>query len=386
MSCGGDGLTVGDVVGFTFSSQVKNKGGVISRNALVGLFRVITDSNGPESEIPIFVGFMTDFTLQSGILSFSAVDVINFTDNDYTSFISEEESGKEDGLYLPIGEQYKAAKALLTAYSGNEVIIPQTGAANYTTTETGWSIRELFSKCAIFDGKNYYVDHQRSSLTSQTIIAGFGDYTTSSASEHSAVAISSADIEIEMVEVADKDNITPVLEQGVTYEDYGIFQYINGQPTPAKTKKYVCPFINKNNKEICQAKALLSYTNGASFSCNEVLFSSLKNPYTHIHFSELGENQPAFYIMQATYKLSGSGLIASISGTTKSISDSEFIGQTQSDLQKRILLGVNYGYVSVHLKEGIVWDDTGVKEKNSSNEDNNKNDDKTTTKEEKDNG
>ena len=80
------------------------------------------------------------------------------------------------------------------------------------------------------------------------------------------------------------------------------------------------------------------------------------------------DNQPAVYIMQATYRLSRSGLIASVSGTTKSLTDAEFIGQNQKDLQKRIMLDVNYGYVSVNMREGIVWDDTDVKEKNSDKE------------------
>ena len=127
------------------------------------------------------------------------------------------------------------------------------------------------------------------------------------------------------------------------------------------------------------AKNILGYSNGCSFSCDNVLFSSLQPPYTQIKFLELGDSQPAFYIMQANYRLSGNGLIASISGTTKSISDAEFIGQTQKDLQKRILLDVNYGYVSVNLREGIVWDDTDVEEKNSDEESGSESDKEDTT-------
>ena len=364
MSCSGDGLTVGDVVGFSLSSQVKDKGGVIDKNAFVGLFRLVDDE-----EIPIFTGSMSTYTVQNGILSFTAEDIISFTDNEYTMYISEEESGKSDGLRLPIGEQYKAAKALLSSYSGMGIEIPNTGAANYSTLETGWNIRELFSKCGIWDGKNYYVNHNNGSLTSQVIVAEFGNYAYSSKSEHSTVAISSTDIDINCVQVSDKDNFDSVLLiQGLTYEDYGIFRFLNGEPTPAGTKSFVCPFITKTNKDSCGAKNLTGYSNGCSFSCNDILFSSLQPPYTQIHFSELGDEQPAFYIMQANYRLSGNGLIASISGTTKSISDAEFIGQTQKDLQKRILLNVNYGYVSVNLREGIVWDDTDVEEKNSDKE------------------
>lgn len=364
MSCSGDGLTVGDVVGFSLSSQVKDKGGVIVKNALVGLFRIVN-----EKEIPIFVGSMTTYTIQNGILSFTAEDIISFTDNEYTMYIDENESGKSGGLKLPIGEQYKAAQALLTVYSGMGVTIPSTGAENFYTSETGWDIRELFSKCGIWDGKNYYVNHNNGSLTSQVIVAGFGSYIYSSKSEHSTVAISSTDIDINCVQVSDKDNFNSVLLiQGLTYEDYGIFRFLNGDPTPAGTKNFVCPFITKTNKDSCGAKNLTGYSNGCSFSCNDILFNELQPPYTQIHFEELGDEQPAFYIMQANYRLSGNGLIAAVSGTTKSISDAEFIGQTQKDLQKRILLNVNYGYVSVNLREGIVWDDTDVEEKNSDEE------------------
>lgn len=368
MSCSGDGLTIGDVVGFSLSSQVKEKGGYIGKNAFVGLFRITDDG----VEIPIFTGTMSTYTLKSGILSFTAEDAISFTDNEYSMGISESESGKEGGIKLPIGEQYKAAKSLLSSYSGMGIEIPNTGAANFYTSETGWDIRELFSKCGIWDGKNYYVNHSSGSLTSQVIVAEFGNYIYSSKSEHSAVAISSTDININCVQVSDKDNFDSVLLiQGLTYEDYGIFRFLNGEPTPAGTKSFVCPFITKTNKDSCGAKNLTGYSNGCSFSCNDVLFSSLQPPYTQIHFSELGNEQPAFYIMQANYRLSGNGLIASISGTTKSISDAEFIGQTQKDLQKRILLNVNYGYVSVNLREGIVWDDTDVEEKNSDEENSN---------------
>ena len=353
MSCSGDGLTVGDVVGFSLTSQVKDKGGVIDKNAFVGLFRIA--DNGVE--IPIFTGTMSTYTLKSGILSFTAEDVISFTDNEYSMGISESESGKEGGIKLPIGEQYKAAKALLSSYSGMGIEIPNTGAANYSTSETGWDIRELFSKCGLWDGKNYYVDHNVGTLTSQVIVAGFGNYVTSGKSEHSEVAISSTDIEINCVQISDKDNFDSV-----------IFRFLNGEPTPAGTKSFVCPFITKTNKDSCGAKNILGYSNGCSFSCDNVLFSSLQPPYTQIKFLELGDSQPAFYIMQANYRLSGNGLIASISGTTKSISDAEFIGQTQKELQKRILLNVNYGYVSVNLRKGIVWDDTDVKEKNSDKE------------------
>ena len=353
MSCSGDGLTIGDVVGFSLSSQVKDKGGVIDKNAFVGLFRIA--DNG--AEIPIFTGTMSTYTLKSGILSFTAEDVISFTDNEYSMGISESESSKEGGIKLPIGEQYKAAKALLSSYSGMGIEIPNTGAANYSTSETGWDIRELFSKCGLWDGKNYYVDHNVGTLTSQVIVAGFGNYVTSGKSEHSEVAISSTDIDINCVQVSDKDNFDSV-----------IFRFLNGEPTPAGTKSFVCPFITKTNKDSCGAKNLIGYSNGCSFSCDNVLFSSLQPPYTQIKFLELGDSQPAFYIMQANYRLSGNGLIASISGTTKSISDAEFIGQTQKELQKRILLNVNYGYVSVNLRKGIVWDDTDVKEKNSDKE------------------
>ena len=356
MSCSGDGLTVGDVVGFSLSSQVKDKGGVIDKNAFVGLFRIA--DNGVE--IPIFTGTMSTYTLKSGILSFTAEDVISFTDNEYTMSLSEDETEKEGGIQLPLGEQYKTAKALLSSYSGMGIEIPNTGAANYSTSETGWDIRELFSKCGLWDGKNYYVDHNIGTLTSQVIVAGFGNYVTSGKSEHSEVAISSTDIDINCVQVSDKDNFDSV-----------IFRFLNGEPTPAGTKSFVCPFITKTNKDSCGAKNLIGYSNGCSFSCDNVLFSSLQPPYTQIKFLELGDSQPAFYIMQANYRLSGNGLIASISGTTKSISDAEFIGQTQKELQKRILLNVNYGYVSVNLRKGIVWDDTDVKEKNSDKENSN---------------
>lgn len=363
MSCSGDGIDIGDVVGFSLSSQVKDKNGVISKGAFVGLFYL-----SDETEVPIFTGVMSNYTLDRGLLSFTAVDAISFTDNEYTMSLSEAETGKEGGIQLPIGEQYKAANALLTAYTGMGITIPVPSSANMFTTDSGWSIRELFSKCAIFEGKNYYVDHSSSTLTSQTIVSRFGNYIGVSAKDHSPVAISSTDIPINCVQVSNKDNTEPILIDGLTYEDWGIFRYTNGQPTPAGTKKYVCPFITKNNKDTCGANILLSLSNGCSFSCENVRFTQLQPPYTQIGFLEMGDEQPAFYITQATYKLSGSGLIASVSGTTKLLTDAEFIGQTQKDLQKRIMLDVNYGYVSVHMREGIVWDDTDAEEQNSDEE------------------
>ena len=374
MSCSGDGIDIGDVVGFSLSSQVKDKNGVISKGAFVGLFYL-----SGKIEIPIFTGVMSNYTIDRGLLSFTAVDAISFTDNEYTMSLSEEETEKKGGIQLPIGEQYKAANALLTAYTGMGITIPIPSSANMSTTDSGWSIRELFSKCAIFEGKNYYVDHSSSTLTSQTIVSRFGNYIGVSAKDHSPVAISSTDITINCVQVSDKDNTEPILIDGLTYEDWGIFRYTNGQPTPAGTKKYVCPFITKNNKDACGAKILLSLSNGCSFSCENVLFTQLQPPYTQIEFMEMGDNQPAFYIMQATYRLSRSGLIASVSGTTKSLTDAEFIGQNQKDLQKRIMLDVNYGYVSVNMREGIVWDDTDVKEKNSDKESGSESDKEDTT-------
>lgn len=363
MSCSGDGIDIGDVVGFSLSSQVKDKNGVISKGAFVGLFYL-----SDENEIPIFTGVISNYTIDRGLLSFTAVDVIAFTDNDYTMSLSEEEIGKSGGMQLPIGEQYKAANSLLTAYTGMGITVPVPSVANMFTADTGWNIRELFSKCAIFEGKNYYVEHSISTLTSQKIVSEFGNYIGVSAKEHSTVSISSTDITIDCVQVSDKDNTEPILIDGLTYEDWGIFRYTNGQPTPAGTKKYVCPFITKDNKDTCGAQALLGYSNGCSFSCENVLFTQLQPPYTQIEFMEMGDAQPAFYIMQANYRLSRSGLIASVSGTTKSLTDAEFIGQNQKDLQKRIMLDVNYGYVSVHMREGIVWDDTDVEEQNSDEE------------------
>lgn len=361
MSCSGDGLSIGDVVGFTLNSQVKDKGVGISKGDFVGLFYLDADKH----ETPIFTGVISTYTVNQGIVSFTAVDVISFTDNNYTMYLSEEESGTEGGIQLPIGEQYKAVKALLSMYTGMEVTIP-TPLSNVSTPDTGWDIRELFSKCAIFEGTNYYVDHSLSTLVSQTIVSGQGGFLESPSSEHSAVSISSTDIPINCVQISDRDNTEPILMNGVTYEDYGIFRFTGGdEPTPAGTKKYVCPFITADNKNACRADVLLGQSNGCSFSCNDVLFYGLQPPYTRIRFSELGENQPAFYILQANYRLSQVGLIASISGTTKSITDAEFIGQTQKDLQKRIMLDVNYGYVSMNMLEGLVWDDEGAEEKNS---------------------
>lgn len=367
MSCSGDGIDIGDVVGFSLSSQVKNKNSVISKGAFVGLFYL-----SGETEVPIFIGVISNYTIDRGLLSFTAVDAISFTDNEYTMSLSEEETGKEGGIQLPIGEQYQAANDLLTAYTGMDITIPIPSSANMFTTDSGWNIRELFSKCAIFEGTNYYVDHSSSTLTSQTIVSKFGNYIGVPAKNHSTVAISSTDIVINCVQVSNKDNTEPKLIDGLTYEDWGIFKYINDKPTPAGTKKYVCPFITKNNKDICGAKTLLGLSNGCSFSCENVLFTQLQPPYTQIGFMEMGDNQPAFYIMQATYRLSRSGLIASVSGTTKSLTDAEFIGQNQKDLQKRIMLDINYGYASVNMREGIVWDDTDVEEQNSDEESNSK--------------
>lgn len=363
MSCSGDGIIVGDVVGFSLSSQVLDKGGLIDRNSFVGLFRVITDENGDEKEIPIFAGSISNYTIKSGVINFTAEDIISFTDNNYSMTASESGTSADD-ISLPIGEQYKQAEELLSMYSGLGITIPKTGASGFYTSETGWSIRELFSNCAIWDGKNYYVDHSKSTLYSQEIVDGFGNYIYVSENQHSEVSISSTDVKINCVQVSDKDNSNPIiLTDGITYEDYGIFRYYgNEEPTPAGTKSFICCFIDKTNKDSCMAKSILNHSNGCSFACDNILFDALQPPYTQLHFAELGSNQPAFYIMQANYRVTGNGLIASVSGTTKSASDSEFIGQTQSSLQKRVLLNTNYGFVNISAREGIFWDDSDVKE------------------------
>lgn len=346
-SAGSDGFSVGQCCTSSISGDVLYKGinedkepKEIHQNAVL-ILRCMKAG----TVIKEYKFFVKSYHVENELIAhFSANDVMAFIDNEYPM----------EGTVL---SHYNAAAKILSQLCNQSVEIT---APAYPYKEilnqSGWSIRTLLGYGGVYGGANYYADGFKISQVPDTTISISKD-------NYSNLSIGISGPRIEQIRVSRSDIEDPILEEGETYEDFYIYYLSNKTHITSNTLRLVCPWVEQDIKADSFLADYLHTSYGTEFNCDNVKLDAVYPPYTKVGFESNPENEKKdFYISNATYKFTSIGIFASISGSTKSLSDFEYIGKTETELKTKVALQMGYRHGFISIEDGIYWDDSGIEE------------------------
>lgn len=347
-SVSSEGYSIGNCTSCSISGTLAYKYNDLQKNAFVTLYRKYSDG----TKVLFYQWMLTDYSVyDKKSVSFSASDAMMFAENAY-------------GMTQSIGHQLQVAAETITNLSGLTVTIdvPNNVGTKYVYDVSGWTIRQLLSYVAAVAGSNYKVEIPEYGKANFVLSAL--DYVEVSKDNYAPLTIGAADTKISCVDIRQKNNADPDTSDSTTLESYGIYRVVGSEPvTPAGTLKVISPIADADCLTSTALSSLIGKSFGTEFSCPSVKVDRILSPLTQIKFE--GETA-TFYVSSATYRLTVMGLIASVSGTARALSDYEFVGTTQKDLQQRVALGLAYGSCKITQAEGVVWDDSNVGEATNS--------------------
>lgn len=357
VSAGSSGFSVGQCCSSSISGSLLHKGEKlkVKNNSILTLYcrKREKDSNDYKTVL-IYKWFIKSFSLENEtIIHFSAVDAVAFADNEYPM---------ENGAR--VAKHIEAAQAMISELAQTDIKISQPAFSQYyeVINQSGWSVRTLLNYASVYGACNYAalfnsVDNQNSSMqifiidTSQTIAIAQDNYANLSVGITGAI--------INQIRVSQSDMKDPILEEGMTYDDFGIY-YLSNSANKSNVLNLVCPWVEGNIKTVGSLVGKIGSSYGTEFSCDNVKVDELYCPYMQVSFS--GFEDYTFYISNANYKLTSIGIYASISGDTKSLSDFEYIGRTETELKTKVALNMGYQSGFISQENGIYWDDSAVLE------------------------
>lgn len=357
MSTPAQGYSVGNLATMTISGTVPYKLGTYIRNALINLYEQIVDSEGHEtSRVLMFTWFLRTCSIYNeSSITFSGIDAMAFTNNNYIIGV-DSTTGETD----TVGEQYTTAIDTISALTNAVIRIDRPNYSSISSLkipkQNSWTIKSLMEATAKMDCGNYYtVCHDAYIELKKT----YGDQITAS-SEREPLTLGVDQIPINMVMMYNTDMELPTPHEGETLEDYGIFQKMIGSdaPTIASTMKIVTPFANPDFDMDSYVETLRTKSFGAEFSCKKIKVTNYSGGYFFTPLSEIIFDEYSskhYYICNADYYLTSDGVYASISGTAKSLSDYEYIGETEKSLKNKLELQHNYHGSCFSITDGLTY-------------------------------
>lgn len=344
-----EGLTIGGCFGCTISGDLLYKGSErteIHHNEKLTLVCQELLPNG-ELKSNSLIFFITSYTVEDNfVIHFSAQDAMAYIDNNYP-------------MEGTVSNHFEAASKVVSELCGDGIIIdvPPNSMIDITG-QSGWSIRTLMQYASVWGAVNYacrVVDGTThiGNVVSSTIL-------TIQPENHSKLSVGAKGRIINQVRISVADINDPILESGQTYEDFGIFyvnksMYVNN----VNSLRLICPWADNSFTASTYLMNLPNASYGTEFSCDEVKVDKIYPPMTKIKFADFTDDDD-FYIGNASYKLTQIGIIANLSGGTKSLSDYEYIGQTETELKTKVALNLGYKYGFITLEDGIYWDDSAI--------------------------
>lgn len=357
MNVSANGFSVGNLATVTISGTLPYYNNLIDRNGQINLYLHQTNQL-------IYCWFISSATVyDNSSLNFSGVDVMAYVNNNYAISWTETSAGVT--AYDNIGTQFQTAASTISALLPSmSVTIQPNGngtvnASNQGDFQSTWSIKSLLEASAKFDAVNYhtvYSDVSHAVLTKiSTAITTVSDY--------APLTVGAANPSINRVMVSPSDNSAQVYD----YTSSG------GVVTPAGTMRIVTPFTHLYGTghviEDGQPKTVTQYpvdiepTNceqllgmgiGRIFSCQKVYVGTATffTPMTYLYFSHDTYTTNQFVLTHAQYQLTTIGIYASVSGTTKTVSDFDFVGTTEKRVRDKMNLNQEYS--------GIVMQSNGL--------------------------
>lgn len=366
MSTPAQGYSVGNLATMTISGTVPYKLGTYTRNTLINLYEKFVNEQGQEtSRTLMFTWFLRSCMIYNeSSITFSGIDAMAFTNNNY-SIGQDPNTGEIDTIDI----QYSTIISTLSALTNTPITVERPNYSDVKSLrlprQSSWSIKSLMEATAKLDCGNYYTLCHGSSIE---LKKNYGDQVViSSADDYEPLSLGVAQTPISMVMVyqTDMELPTPNTGEGETLEDYGIFQKAIGssQPTLATTMKIVTPFITPDFDMDEYESNLSGKSFGTEFSCKKVKMPSYLpsggyffTPMSQIIFGS--DYSKYYYICSADYSLTSEGVVASVSGTTKSLSDYEYIGETEKSLKKKIEAEHNYHGSCFSITDGLTYSAT----------------------------
>lgn len=355
ISSGSDGYSVGQCCSSSISGTLRYKG-ELSQATINSKLRLVCRKCRIQNRLPIvqeefcYNFFVKSWTVvDKTIIQFTAVDVMAFVDNGYAMPISG-----------TVSEHFTSAELMIKELTNVDVSITASGyLMSKISNQTGWTIRQLLEYAAVYPAVNYSALSKTTQEEDKYAISVIGQSALSvTEDECSSISVGIKGQDIKQIRVSQNDSTDPLLQEGEKYDDYGIY-YLSNDTRQSNILNLVCPWAESDVKTSRLAD-ILNISYGTEFNCENVKVSELFSPYTHVVLQDY--DNYTFYISNATYKFTTDGIFANISGSTKSLSDFEYIGKTETQLKTKVALqrGYQNGYIS--LEDGIYWDDNTVQE------------------------
>lgn len=358
VSAGSSGFSVGECCSSTITGSLLYKGGELSvkKNTVLTLY-CDKEFAGETVKTLKYKWFIKSFNVENKtIINFSAVDAMAFVDNDYPM---------ENGAR--ISSHITAAQTTISELAQATITIGQPAYSEYfeIINQSGWSVRTLLNYASVYSAVNYAAlfNINKNSSSDNFVIFAIDTSTTSNISQdnYSSLAVGIIGAEIEQIRVSQSDMQDPILEEGMSYDDFGIY-YLSETNKKANVLNLVCPWVEESIKHIGGLVGKIGASYGTEFSCDNVKMEEFYPPYTKLNFEGFDEDTYTFYISNASYKLTTIGIYASVSGDTKSLSDFEYIGKTETELKTKVALNMGYRSGFISQENGIYWDDSAVTE------------------------
>lgn len=357
VSAGSSGFSVGQCCSSSISGSLLHKGGElkVKNNSILTLYcRKREVGLNDYKTVLIYKWFIKSFSLENKtIIHFSAVDAAAFADNEYPM---------ENGAR--VAQHIKAAQAMISNLAQTTVEIAEPAFSQYyeVKNQSGWSIRTLLNYASVYGACNYAALLNLAKMQSDSMRIFIIDTSQSvniTEDNYSNLSVGIIGATITQIRVSQTDIKDPVLEAGMTYDDFGIY-YLSNPANKSNVLSLVCPWVEENIKSVGSLVGKIGSSYGTEFSCDNVKVDELYCPYVQVNFA--GFEGYTFYISNASYKLTSIGIYASVSGDTKSLSDFEYIGKTETELKTKVALNMGYKSGFISQENGIYWDDSAVQE------------------------
>lgn len=347
---GGDGYSVGNVVVSTLNAAVLLKGDMPPRNALVTL--QYTDSDTYSKAGPWYIH---DRSLKDGILTFSADDILGFSDNEYDQ--PPNDYTDADGIthkYSRTAEvQLGLIAAKLSEYGGAVSAEPISDEVKPIDlpSSNGMSMREALGYIAAANGANCYAD--LTALGGAKLAMQSPGYMTIALTDddHDSISVGAQGLGIEQIIVSKNGSEMPALSENETLADYGIIQHPVGTYKCSKVLSLTNPMIpnatsdgKAYDTDSIPLWSCLAESFGTAFSCSTAQVDKIYPYFSKVGFAGRSET---FYATGMSYRFTASGIFVALSGSGKTEADSDYIGSTEERLNKKLTVGSEYGTLKI---------------------------------------
>ena len=278
-------------------------------------------------------------------MTFSGVDVIGFTDNEY-----DPPQPGESLIYPCVATHGEAIQNTLSGLLKQSVNLayPNTAPSPEVTCSTTTNMRTMLGYIAAMMCTNY----QQPFGTEEPSI----EYTPFVneviiilASERQELTYSLPGAEIEGIRIFNTANSgIPVLKAGEKLEDYGIYDFGSTLPG-ANYMEVVSPYTKSADDQNYQRIVGQKYS--TEFSCQKVKMPGIYPCFTKVVFE--GYEDLNCVISSITYSFTTNGIFASMSGTGQNVSDFKYVGQTAKELRQRPTFDNIYGFTRITQNGGL---------------------------------